>query len=446
MAILVPRTALISASALVLAFSYILCTLWWGIFIFLVPLFFCVLQYTVTPVRDGLLWGVLFWTIQYYGIIYVLYEKAEGEWRLLAGLFLIIYSTIYVILWFLVATKTAKIYNNKQWALLCWGAATFAYFYWVRYHMFFIFNQNIGYCFGYPTLLLAQCPRTLVLLAMFGSHLFLALIITSACSAAQALYDHSYKKLLLAIVVLAPFGAGLVWMPTNTKPEGLPLLGYVSPNHANKNMDAYEYAHAINEKITELIIRQPTVHAVVMPESAYPFYLNQHTQTLELWGTNALCDDTRLLIGAYRIDEEGKCHNSCYNIRRGRIISFYDKILQFPFVEYCPFNVLKGLFLKNKQEFTPQRVTAHPFELTSSLSLLPVLCSDLFFDLTITGEHTYPLLFAVNDDWFTITYMRNLMFLFAAYKSMELTRDIIYVSYYKGVWLSPSTKHWPLLC
>lgn len=446
MAVRQQKIVLISTSALILAFSYVIASLWWGIFIFLVPLYFCVLKYPVNPIKDGLLWGTLFWTIQYYGIINVLYEKAEGEWRLLAGLLLIVYSTLYVMLWFWAATKTAQLYNNTYWLLLCWAIATFAYFYWVRYYMFFIFTQNIGYPFGYPTLLLAQCPQTLRLLAIFGSHVFLLLIIASNGLAAQALYYSSYKSFLLATMLLVPFGAGFVYKPKYKKPACLNQLGYLSPPNTN---DAGECADIINEKITELIIRQPTVRTVMMPESAYPYYLNQHPRVLELWGSNALFNGLRLLIGAYRMDEQGKGYNSCYNIQEGRIISFYDKSLQFPFVEYHPLpylSIVKGLFLKNKREFSARKGTAHPFVLTDNLTLLPMLCSDLFFDLTINNKYTYPLLCAVNDNWFSISYMRNLMFLFATYKSMELNRDIVYISHTKGMWLSPSTESWHLLC
>ena len=435
---------LVSFSAILLAMAYVHSALLVCVFMFLIPLFCVVLDNSIEPIKDALLWGLVFWTLHYYGIIRVIYEKGEGQWRLAAGVFLILYTALYVVLWFFFSTWLTKM-RSSFCKLMVWCGTTLMYFYTVQHHIFFIFNQDFGYSFAYPTILLAHAPKTLFLLPVLGRHLYLLLIIVSSACAAYAIHIRRLLPLVGCALALLPLGAGFLNTVTHKAPAEIKLFGYAAPQERTYS-NAYECALIINEKITELAIRHPEVLYIVTPESAFPFFVNTCPEAISLWEHNALCDSRTLFLGGYRSSANGAFHNSLFCIQKSRITKPYDKCSLVPFIEYFPWSYAKcirNLFLLNKNEFAKSNCAPQPLILSPTISVLPLLCSDLYFDTSLPLS-TIPILCAVNDRWFTATYMQRLMYLYAKYKCMELNRDIIYVAYSRAIWISPSTEFWPL--
>ena len=74
-------TVLIVLSAVLLCVAYAWPVYWcWLVFVFLIPLFA-----VDRPVgfKDGLLWGLVFYSLHLYPIAQILYDRAQGEYRLL---------------------------------------------------------------------------------------------------------------------------------------------------------------------------------------------------------------------------------------------------------------------------------------------------------------------------------------------------------------------------
>lgn len=438
----------ISSSACALSCAFLMPTYCsFFVFIFLTPIFYVVLMQKAQHwFLVGLLWGIIFWATHLVGIVMVLHERGCGPHRLLFGVGLIVYCALHAGLWFFSGHRMSLLYKTSSWwPGLCWLVTTEFYFIIVTHYMLWPFGVVMGYCFANPLLPLAQYPFLLRSLPHIGPHVLLGFLIVGQYLIAVVFYSKSKKALLCGALCFLPFVWGWFDIKNVKIPYQATKIGYISP--PARQLLVWQAAEDINWRIVLLRQHSPNIHTIVMPESALPVLLNQHQNIIDLWGANALEDEITLLIGASRSDQQNE-YNSFYKIRGCRITNYYDKNFYLPFTEYCPwpwnyFNCFTNLFLKNKKGFSPKENSRVFFSLTADCVVVPQLCSDLFF------EHGFeqacmprsPILFAVNDGWFSAQYMRHLMQLFAVFKAVQYNRDIIYVGHFFGVWIDKETGH-----
>lgn len=182
-----------------------------------------------------------------------------------------------------------------------------------------------------------------------------------------------------------------------------------------------------------------------MPESSYPFPLNEYMNMISLWVEQSRNSRTTFIIGSHK--REGEClYNSAYHIKKSRIIKSYEKNKLTPFTEYLPHHfrdlpTFKKLF-SYKEPFSPGRRTL-TFLLKKSFVCAPYICSDLFFSIYPSSSCTS--LFLVNESWSTMRYMHNLMYYYAVFKSIEWSLDGIYASFTRGMFISKTGFQTPLI-
>ena len=71
----------------------------YGIFFFLIPVFYLALLEDVRS-KDGFLWGLFFYFFHLWWLAVLLYERAYGDCRLALYIFMIFYFSIFSFLWF----------------------------------------------------------------------------------------------------------------------------------------------------------------------------------------------------------------------------------------------------------------------------------------------------------------------------------------------------------
>lgn len=402
----------------------------WLVFIFLLPLFYAAHQRSLS-FADGCMWGIIFFSLHWWGLFLVVHEHGSGTWRYAAPVFLTVYAALYAGLWFLLLNRLIR---TAGFFFSC-VISTFLYFVVVYRCIFWIFSCCRGYCFALPLLPLAYEPRWLYALPWISSYGLLALLIIFSATVAHFLHTRNLKFLGLAAMSCVPFVVGWVVQEVERVPSYVQSLTYAQPPH--KREHPIDCAQAIDNAIQTALAKKPRAKIILMPESSYPFPLNENEQALAMWDTNALAGGQTLIIGTH-CAQAGNLHNciSCVNNRR--IIQNYVKSNLFWFTEYvpfpwCNFNFFQKLFLKNKKGFSSTENCCAQFHILPNLTCTCAICSEFFFRSYSPGS--LPLLVVVNDAWFSAAYLQNLMFLCARYAALEEQREIIYIGHTKGVWL-----------
>lgn len=416
----------------------------WMVFIFFIPLLLRVVFLPLSyPFFTGLWWGLIFFTGHFWAVLVVLYEKAYGSARIVVGIFLIVYFSLYAGLWF---SLNAKIVcgRSKQSAIFLWSIGAWCYFYIVSNFIFWPIGAVVGYCFGSPLVPLAHYPFLLSNVGYLGSSMLIMFLL--AGQAFCVLFFTLDKRYGLAVFLsIVPFVVSFLPYPSNIVPSYLLKLGYVQPPPKTLN-NPLERAEEINMRIIKELQRKPSATCILMPESSFAYCLNNFPEIIELWGINALSQGYTLCIGSYRSDTCNE-YNGFLLLRGCRITESYDKRFLMPFVEKLPwfmkkFSWIKNLFLKSTNEFSCGRGPRKSFLLCDTLLVEPLVCSDLYLqpytECTSLTSST-PILLLVNDSWFSMRYAQKLMYLYAIYYAMYSKRDILYIGHTYGCWINHLT-------
>ncbi len=418
------------------------------VFIFLIPLYYLVAQQDVElGLKEGFLWGVVFYCFYFQGIVVLIMQHGVGSYRLLAGIILIIYGALGSGFWFFLSSGLVSIFSKYSryisiTKLACWVVGSWFYFWLVDTAFFSVFGFYEGDQLRFLLLPLAIRPHWLFV----GRHFtrFGGLLILLLFSASCACFLTRYKKkvfLLFALLCFLPFAAGWLFKTAeNKKSEFLSTIACIIPSIEQKD------PWLVHEHICDLLricAQNKSIQCIFFPESSFQFPLHDWSRYIGSWYDCLGKNDMYIVLGSHRQNRQ-KLFNTLYVLHNRRIINHYDKIHTMFFTERMPiywsyFKEIKNLFLKNKSPFCQGKKKRAPLFLPFYTSLYPYMCSDLFFEpITTTSVTTDKgtLLCLVNDSWFSVSYIPQLMFLHAMCKSLYEKRDIFYVSYTKNEYIS----------
>jgi apolipoprotein N-acyltransferase len=282
-------------------------------------------------------------------------------------------------------------------------------------------------------------------LAWIRAELLLFFLIGAQAAGVMFLITKRARYGLFLLTSMFPFYIGWFIHQSENEPEYLKTISHVQPP-ARAITHPLEQAEEINIRILKTIQTKPQTTCVLMPESSFTHCLNAFPEASELWGINALSQGCILCIGSYRSDTQNE-YNVLYRQKLCRITNHYDKHFLMPFVEKIPnfcrkISWIRNLFLKINKEFSPKKDSSQLFYLTSSLSAYPRICSDIYMaeqSFNTYPQDNHPILFAVNDSWFSMQYAQHLMFLYAILYAMQNHKDVLYVGHRFGCWISRVT-------
>jgi len=410
----------------------------WFVFIYLIPLFYSIATSSVATncvhyrFIDGFLWGCIFFGLHMHGLLRVILDHAQGkEAGVLSWILLIIYCSFYSGIWFWLAEKLSSFFVKPISRILCWLLITFCFFYFVEHGILWIFGRFEGYPFAVPLLPLAAHPSWLFCLPFFGSScLTIVLFLIPVFFSLYLVHKSIFYQVSLFFTLL-PFLIGWFWHEEKMKvPNWLHKVGVVVPTLVSSN-NPFECAQEITYCLMNYCERNHNVRILIMPESSYPFALNEHPEAVGMWAQNVLFDDKILLLGSHRRSGK-KLFNTFYCIKKRRIIFSYDKKHTIPFIEYLPqpwnnSKFLQSLFLNKKEQFNVSQKPRTPFSPIKKVTMLPYICSELFFAKNKENNQE-PIVCIVNDSWFSACSMRTLLYLVACYKALAWQQDILYVA------------------
>jgi hypothetical protein len=405
----------------------------WCVFIFLTFLFYGIIK-NIFNFYHGFVWGLIIYFFNMLALFDCVRCYGVGGLRLVAPLMLVIYFAVYAGIWFYCMCRICN--KSRHWAMQLFGlvAPTFVYVWFMYEGSFWIFESWYGYCFTLPLLPLAQRPEWFVFLPYVGIWALLICLIVMQASVILFLIIQKKIMLFFVMVSLTPFVLGWFMIPSaqelNAWPDRVAIINELDATIANPWAKALE----INQKIEILIAHNNDIRVVILPESAFPFVLNECERSLEIWKHNCLRANIHVLIGAYRKENE-KLYNCLFHMYQGRIINYYDKIHPFFFTEYTTFKNPLWRFLNKqfwKTDFSRACGTCPPpiIDCGDQFSCVPQICSDLFLGHVQAAVFTdMPIVCIVNDRWFRLAYAKRLMRLYVQFTGMACGKRVLYVGY-----------------
>lgn len=411
---------------------------WPAVFFYLTGIFYAAQRYSIS-FAHGFLWGVCAYAMHWYALLPMFTEKYAYSWLSAAFLYagLVGYAALYAGCWFVAARYLSRWFSCH----ISWLIATVGYLWWTHTTMFFITGQWIGYPFTDPLLFLAVMPRLLYTVSYCGTFVLYAALIGGSWQLAQIIKNKTFKKCIVFWYV--PFLVGFALpqheehIPCFVKELAAVHLGQFAPHP----LDCAQQIHAA---IIATKKRSPAASLFILPESAFPFALNEHNGAVQLWQLNTLEEHEKIVLGAYYNDDLGASVNALFIIDHMRITDCYVKTKLMPFAEYLPsfFTCFKKGKKQNEKGWVGR--TANPSQLLSlnnNITISPRICFEFFFHIQNKEISTHtPLLVLVNDSWFTTPYAPNILKLSAIYTALCGNQPIIYIGYKAGFFISKQGK------
>jgi len=203
---------------------------------------------------------------------------------------------------------------------------------------------------------------------------------------------------------------------------------YLQPTWHTLNLTPVQQFYQIGRQLDYIALQNPQIRYIVLPESAFPYNLLDWENRLHAW-TCLFDEQVSIFIGAHLYDKD-KIYNCLYQIRDGKIVSWYNKQHLVPFVERIPLlfrciPIFNGLFTDEKNVFSypsyQQNNCGDEFEI--------FICSELFCEGKKPNLNV-PILFVCNDSWFRLDFAKDLAKRTARLYSLRYKVSIVYVGSY----------------
>ncbi len=442
----------IICSALLLAASFFWPQyFWWAVFVFLVPLLFSFMSGWQPTMSHGLLWGMLYFGLHWIALAEVLVRHAQVSKSvvLCCYFFLICYMSLYSLCWFWLLGLIKKITHNIRLQILFFVGISYLYFHVLYYHSLFIFGVHTGYSLGnivLPILTISLGRWLLMIMGMTGTILF---IISINGVIAYAFFLNRKKIAVYLSLLVCTLLFGITFYKTQEKNRNYMShnsITYVKPSLGEQPRDVIQETITAIQKVK---IGQRDTSLIVMPESTFSFDITP--RQIQMIQDN-LDETTFLLFGCYYQNK-----NSILCVNKERIIFHYDKTTYHPFSEilYWPWNYFeeKGwlpyLFLNGKEQIMPrssqEQIRILPIN-ENNYIITPAICSDLFFNTRVKiDKKSEYILFLCNDSWFSYSYFRHLMYLYAVYTAIINQIPVLYVAHTYATYINQAGESRELL-
>jgi apolipoprotein N-acyltransferase len=297
-----------------------------------------------------------------------------------------------------------------------------------------IFDEWEGYpCFN-PLVITIEMKGFQEIVRILGGWPVVCLINSISALGSYAYYKNSWTAGLLFVILLLCLTIPLKLTKIRCDPWLQRVRVIVMPFNNEHHVDIYAIIAHIDQAIRQVILKNPSVKFIIMPESTLPFPLNDYKPLVSAL-MEALQGRELIIGGHYK--EKGKIYNCCYHLcSKKDTYYFYLKQHRMFFLERMPvwwgYICCKEWFLKESFCFEPGNQVTY-FTLDDQILLFPLVCSDIFFKPLITAK--MPLVGLINDAWFKGTSLPHLLLNLALIKALVSSNDILYVSHTRACFI-----------
>lgn len=404
---------LTTVSAAFYAASFLSESCWFFSFFSLSPLFLTRFLSWHAAFYHGYLWGAIAYTAVLSDLLEVMWCLGFGSGVVWYIVGFIGYFTFLGVFWFCAAKVLASL--TKSWQV-GWLLASFMYWVWMRVGFFYFITGRLqGYGLALPFLPLMEHPALLSLLPIIRWWGMLAVVLVFHLAVAQK----RWWLITLGILFFVGSCGYAMWQKQEEKKcENIALIsgGFTSAT-------AYERAHEVCEKLLEAEQQNPQAQLLVLPESAFPYPLNEHGYALEMWSSNGKLHEKYLVVGThYACQGCGKLHNSACVIHEGNVIYRYDKRGMLPFFEEEVFATGGSPFLCTKKEMKAGCEQASSFVIPGMGAVTFRVCSELLWDMPKNKR----VIALVHDGHYRYSYFPRLFKWYAQMSALEKQSELLY--------------------
>lgn len=406
--------------------------LWWLIFTFPVPLLYVTLTQNLSFIH-GYIWGILAFLLHGYAGIFIVADLARESWWVgfLLAIAMVVWQALVpaILFWCAVRFAQSFLLQSPLIRISLWTTALALFIFWTDRYCLYIFGMH-GYPFMHPLVLLAQQPALLWMLPILGKQLLTLFFLLVPTSIVLALWYKNVASALLCISLALPWFRS---QPFYEKPiwykqiKSLPCMIRAHSASGVINILAYH--------IKKLVAIYSDVSIIIMPESALDKFDCEMLHKLHEQSLHLIC-------GACCCEDENR-YNSLYWIYNGTVNAQFNKkdtmLLTEHVADWMNADWLRKIYFKDNVAVTRSCNERMPIELSDSISFIPYICSELFFNEY--PDDCYPctpIVAIVNDTLFADSYMQELLLLLARFKAIQWQREIVYVSYAHSLFIDRS--------
>lgn len=432
------KKVFIASSALGYGLAFVFSgTLWWTMFIFLVPLLYVAATNRLS-FTEGLFYGYVLWGTAASGVLHAIFSLGSGSLalRLVPVMFIITFEALFTSLWFFLSQKIIDLCKVRSTyaKLLVWAGTTYGYYYWVTQYSLSLSHHWEGYFLMHPLLPFMEYPALLSYVPSLGKE-FLTILLILTNLAFTLPFIIADRRVLVA----APLIGLLPWLlsiskalPKKPAPAWLTSVA-VLPKKYRTNRHLSPLARLMAKDMKQLLEKHPQVDLILLPEYALLFDLSTVPELASFFSTAHVGKPVHVIMGAYRWHKE-KLFNASYWIYDGTIKQVFSKRHTMPLIEGMAswYNIpaIKQLYHTDLPPISAGTQSRIPIKLFEGVSFVPYICSELYFNTVPDDEYPSSVIIALcKDTWASMSYLHRLMYLAARFKALEWQRPILYVSY-----------------
>lgn len=203
----------------------------------------------------------------------------------------------------------------------------------------------------------------------------------------------------------------------------------------------------VRQLIRTVLKDDPDVDIVVFPEgSFYCSTLCLSQKALGKLSEKHLGKKVHILLGAFH-QTDGKLYNTLIHVHNGILNDVFHKRQCLPLTEQIPaylaYDPIKQAYFNGVASISPSNNQREAFLLSGSLKVVPYICSEIFCNAHPDDkEGTETIVSICNDFWFfypkRLPYIPDLMVKCAQLKAIAWRRPVLYCSFFKAGYISPS--------
>ena len=375
------------------------------------------------------MWGGVFFSIQMLWFAHVL---ANHWYVYVLG---VLYFSLYAGLWlwlqnYLINRLRKKfLYQKGEYGVVAftWVIATVTFWYLTCYCSLAIFGCFEGYFLLNPLLPLASFFWWLAPIFYCGTITYWVFIVMINLLLAEYLVTEKRIYFFVALgFVLFPL---FVTYPEEKNTFDCSHYAYVQPTWIGKNIGASELFWMIEKKLTAVAQQYPATLCVILPESSFPYPIEDFYDQLVCWSSLFL-PETIIVLGCHTCKNK-ELYNAVVVIRDGRIIQTYCKRHLVPLVERIP--KVFGMHLFEDVFTDRDHVFSYPeYQDDEHLAGLTIrICSEFFCDPSGL-QADQPLMVIANDSWFYYGTTLQLVYQSVCLFYAKYRKPIVYAGSYNS--------------